>query len=883
MSEWTSSRIRSHFLDYFARNGHRIVPSSPVYLKDDPTLLFANAGMNQFKRVFLGQEKRDYKRAASSQKCIRVSGKHNDLENVGRTSRHHTFFEMLGNFSFGDYFKEEAIKFCWELMVKEMGLPVDRVWVTVFREDDEAMELWKKISGLGESRIFRRDEKDNFWSMGDTGPCGPCSEIGIDQGEEFGCGRPGCTVGCDCDRYLELWNLVFMQYDRDEKGNLNPLPRPSIDTGMGLERIAAVLQGKKSNFETDLFVPLIEKVEELSGRQYQPGPGGMPHRVIVDHVRALVFSIGDGVMPSNDGRGYVLRLILRRAARYGRKVGLEEPFLWRLAPVVAGMFSEPYPELNERLNHIVRVIRAEEENFSQTFDRGQQLFERIVAGLPEGGVIPGKAAFELHDTYGFLIDILVDMARERGFKVDREGFDRYMMDQRARARRDREEKIRGGGKLAQITVDIDRNNQFRGYEVTELQTRVAGLVVDGKQVGELTADQEGMVYLADCPFYAERGGQVGDTGELVWPEGKARVVDTQYDELDRIYTLVRVEQGRLTAGGNVTARVDIIRRRRIERNHTATHLLHQALRQVLGKHVRQSGSLVSPERLRFDFIHFNPLAPGEIREVESLVNQVILEDRPVEVLAGISLDEALKMDVVALFDEKYDERVRVVTVRDFSRELCGGTHVRRTGEIGLFRVVSETGVAAGIRRIEAVTGDVALKVVQEEREKLGQVAAILGSSRDDVVERLTRLLEEKDDLEKELADLRKAAAESFMEKVLERVEEVDGVRLVRAKVDAADMDELREMGDSLRRKLPDGVGVLAAEINGKAAFVAVVGDGLKGRYRAGELVKKVAEAAGGGGGGKDHLAQAGAKDPGRIGDALREVPGILQSLGGRSR
>ncbi len=685
--------IRQLFLDYFARKGHTIVPSSSLVPADDPTLLFTNAGMVQFKKVFLGQEERPYKRAASCQKCVRAGGKHNDLENVGYTARHHTFFEMLGNFSFGDYFKEEAIAYAWEFLTKELELPVERLYVTVYKDDDEAFALWQKIAGLPAERIVRLGEADNFWAMGDTGPCGPCSEIIFDQGPEVGCGRPDCRVGCDCDRYLELWNLVFMQYERDEEGRLSPLPRPCIDTGMGLERITATLQGVKTNFDSDLFAGLMAKISALTGLHYgQDQKNDVAFRVIADHSRAAAFLIADGVLPSNEGRGYVLRRIIRRAVRFGRSLGLERPFLYETAHVVVEEMGETYPELIRAAQTIEKILVLEEEKFRETLERGLALLEEELKKLAQKGerVIPGEFIFKLYDTYGFPYDIVRDVALERGFSLDMAGFEREMAKQRERSRKAWRGELAKAPKVFLSLLEKGLGKEFVGYETTEAEAEVLALARGQEEVQALSSGEEGEAVFSKTPFYGEAGGQVGDTGLVLAPGGQAEVVDT-YRLGELFVHKLKVKEGVLRKGDPVKLSVFSSRRAAIARHHTATHLLHAALRRLLGDHVHQAGSLVAPDRLRFDFTHFEPLTMEEIFALEDLINARIRDNLPVEVKL-MSYKEAVDQGAMALFGEKYGEKVRVIRIGNFSMELCGGTHVHRTGDIGYFKIIAESSV-----------------------------------------------------------------------------------------------------------------------------------------------------------------------------------------------
>ncbi len=850
--------IRKLFLDYFARKGHEIVPSSPLVPADDPTLLFTNAGMVQFKKVFLGQEERPYKRAASCQKCVRAGGKHNDLENVGYTARHQTFFEMLGNFSFGDYFKEEAIAYAWEFLTKELELPVERLYVTVFRDDDEAFELWRKIAGLPAERIVRLGEKDNFWAMGDTGPCGPCSEIIYDQGPEVGCGRPECRVGCDCDRFLELWNLVFMQYERDEQGNLSPLPRPCIDTGMGLERITATIQGVKTNFDCDLFAGLMAKISDLTGFHYGEEPRrDVAFRVIADHSRAAAFLIADGVLPSNEGRGYVLRRIIRRAVRFGRSLGLEKPFLYETANVVVEEMGEVYPELTRAAQTIEKILVLEEEKFRETLERGLALLEEELQKLSQRGekVIPGPFIFKLYDTYGFPYDIVRDVALERGFSLDMAGFEREMAKQRERSRKAWKGELTKAPQVFLSLLEKGLGKEFVGYETTEAEAEVLALVKKGTEVKALKEGEEGEAVFSKTPFYGEAGGQVGDTGLVIGPNGQAEVVDT-YRLGELFIHKLKMEKGTLATGEKVKLSVFSSRRAAIARHHTATHLLHAALRHILGEHVHQAGSLVAPDRLRFDFTHFEALGLEEIFALEELINARIRDNLPVEVKL-MSYKEAVDQGAMALFGEKYGEKVRVIRIGNFYFELCGGTHVHRTGDIGYFKIVSESSVSAGVRRIEAVAGEPAVKFVHQLEEERARLAAKLKVSPAELSKRIDTLLKQLKEAQQEIENLKRQLSRGGLEGLLSQVKEIDGVKLLAAKVEAKDAKMLREMGDFLRNRLGSGVVILASPTDGKVQLLAMVTKDLASKIHAGKIISALASLVGGRGGGRPEMAQGG--------------------------
>ncbi|MFQ5869536.1 MAG: alanine--tRNA ligase [Candidatus Zixiibacteriota bacterium] len=866
----TSNEIRRKFLDFFSGYDHKVVPSSSLIPVDDPTLLFTNAGMNQFKDVFLGKEKREYKRAASSQKCMRAGGKHNDLEIVGQTTRHQTFFEMLGNFSFGDYFKGEAIAYAWEFVTKTLGIPKDRLYATVYEEDEEAFEFWKKIDSALEGRILRFGEKDNFWSMGDVGPCGPCSEIHYDQGEEFSCG-PHCRgVECDCDRFSELWNLVFMQFNRDESGKMKPLPKPSVDTGAGLERLCAVMQGVHSNYDTDLLKPLVEKVVEISGKEYSPGPEGMPHRVVADHVRALSFCIADGGMPSNEGRGYVLRRILRRASYNGRLLGIHRPFMSELLDTLENIMADVYPELKGKGKIIENVLNAEEESFERTLDTGLELFEQVARKVEKSGknVVPGEDAFKLYDTYGFPLDLTQIMAGKRAMIVDEKGFEVELERQRERSRESALSTYEGFAFHERFTASIGAEKipptQFVGYESIETECTIVVAFEDQNHNWQIALDR--------TPFYPESGGQVGDDGLIVSDFNKYHVYNTR--KTDRgVYVHYCQKEGNRPDLGPARAIVNADRRLATQRNHTATHLLHRALKKVLGEHVNQSGSLVAPDRLRFDFTHFKALTPDELLEIEKDVNRKILENLPVRPESQVPFEEAKKKGAVALFGEKYGEKVRVVRIeaRDstpqnpeyYSQELCGGTHVNATGEIGQFRIVSESAIAAGIRRIEAVAGLTAFELMDKERGLLNNLSKTFKAPAEELESRVGKLLEEKKLLERELGKFKVGSCRAEAKELVDKAPFVEGTnsKVIAVKVEKKNREELLSLADAVREALTSGVATLASEINDSLALVTVVTDDLiKSGIKAGEIVKEAAKVGGGSGGGKPHLAQAGVKD-----------------------
>ncbi len=877
------NEIRRKFLEFFEGQGHRIVRSSSLVPMNDPTLLFTNAGMVQFKDVFTGLEKRDYARAVSSQKCLRVSGKHNDLENVGRTARHHTFFEMLGNFSFGQYFKEKAIEFGWEFLVHRVGLDGDRMWITVFREDDEAAELWQRLVGVAPDRIVRMDEKDNFWAMGDTGPCGPCSELIYDQGDHIVGAPPGSgSPDEDGDRYLELWNLVFMQFNREASGKTEPLPKPSVDTGMGLERLAAVVQKEDSNYHTDLLMPLIRSVEERCGKDYAGGDArdDVSFRVIADHVRAVAFLVADGVLPSNEGRGYVLRRVARRALRHGRMLGIHEPFLHQTVGVVADAMGGAFPELGESLSYVSRVTLAEEERFANTLAQGQPRMDALAEEVKASGEgrIPGEEVFTLLDTYGYPWDLAVETAAFHDLEIDRSAFDEAMEQQRARARA----HWKGSGEAAVEEIwhrvrEEAGATAFTGYDAEAGEACVRAIVAEGVLVDEVGAGSEAQVVLDETPFYAEAGGQEGDRGGFSWEGGAAVVLDTQKPLPDVYVHSVRVEEGTLAGGRKLTARIDAGRRALLRRNHSATHLLQYALRQVLGDHVKQAGSHLSPERLRFDYTHFAAMTARERERVEDVVNERIRENAAVETRL-MPIDEALAEGATALFGERYGEDVRVVSVGDFSMELCGGTHARAAGEVGLFRILHEGSVAAGVRRIEALTGEGALAQARREQHALAEIGELTRAAPLEEAERVRRLLERVRTLERELKSSREKQSRDEMGDLASEAREVSGVRLIAARRDGLRAGELRGIVDAAKGRLKSGVAVVAAVTDGKVAIAAGVTKDLTSRVHAGELVREVAALVGGKGGGRPDFAQAGGKDVDKVDDALAAVPSLVEKM-----
>lgn len=872
----TSSEIRAKFLEYFRERGHAVIASSSLIPKDDPTLLFTNSGMVQFKNCFLGLEDRGYYRAASSQKCVRAGGKHNDLENVGRTARHHTFFEMLGNFSFGDYFKQGAIEFAWELLVGRMGLDPDKLWATVHTSDDEAFAIWRDVIGLSFDRIIRLGDKDNFWSMGDTGPCGPCSEIIFDQGPTVGCGRPGCRIGeCECDRYLEIWNLVFMQYNRDASGNMTPLPNPSIDTGMGLERITAVMQGVKSNYDTDLFIPLISFVAQLSKVSYgADADTDVSLRVVADHARAGAFLVGDGVLPSNEGRGYVLRRILRRAARHGKLLGMDKPFLHKAAMEVIACMADAYPDLKTRKGFIGKVIANEEERFLKTLDRGLALLDEVMAQVKAQGkkVIPGDAAFTLYDTFGFPMDLTEDIARKEGLTVDSAGFEEQMDIQREKART-ASSFTGAAGEGADLESSLgDARMRFVGYdvfeaqgEILELQEETAGRYVSSP---ELREGEKGRIITDVTPFYGESGGQVGDTGTIRSGDASARVLDTTKTESGIVIHQVEVTGGGFTKGQKVTLAVDQNRRKSIMRHHSATHLLQRALREVLGEHVHQSGSFVDETRLRFDFTHFAAMSREEIDQVEAIVNQYVLEDFPIRTEIT-SKEQAMAKGAMALFDEKYGDEVRMVVMGDgVSVELCGGTHCHATGQIGLVRITSESSVSAGLRRIEAIAGTRSLEHLRSLASIVSAASDRLKCSPPEINERIAGLQGRIREQENAIRDLNVRIATGAGAGEDEKEYQVGPHRVLFKKVEAGDIAQMREVGDRIKERIKSGAAVLYAPGTDKATFMVMTTPDAVDTFDAGKIMKKAMQAVGGRGGGKPAFAQGGA-DAGSLEKVVR--------------
>ncbi|EJH2170119.1 alanine--tRNA ligase [Salmonella enterica] len=870
----STAEIRQAFLDFFHSKGHQVVASSSLVPNNDPTLLFTNAGMNQFKDVFLGLDKRNYSRATTSQRCVRAGGKHNDLENVGYTARHHTFFEMLGNFSFGDYFKHDAIQFAWELLTGEnwFALPKERLWVTVYETDDEAYEIWEKEVGIPRERIIRiGDNKgapyasDNFWQMGDTGPCGPCTEIFYDHGDHIWGGPPGSPEE-DGDRYIEIWNIVFMQFNRQADGTMEPLPKPSVDTGMGLERIAAVLQHVNSNYDIDLFRTLIEAVAKVTGAT---DLGNKSLRVIADHIRSCAFLVADGVLPSNENRGYVLRRIIRRAVRHGNMLGAKETFFYKLVGPLIEVMGSAGEELKRQQAQVEQVLKTEEEQFARTLERGLALLDEELAKL-QGDTLDGETAFRLYDTYGFPVDLTADVCRERNIKVDEAGFEAAMEEQRRRAR-----EASGFGADYNAMIRVDSASEFKGYDHLELNGKVTALFVDGKAVDAINAGQEAVVVLDQTPFYAESGGQVGDKGELKGAGFTFAVDDTQkYGQA--IGHLGKLSAGALKVGDAVQADVDEARRARIRLNHSATHLMHAALRQVLGTHVAQKGSLVSDKVLRFDFSHNEAMKPSEIREVEDLVNAQIRRNLPIETNI-MDLDAAKAKGAMALFGEKYDERVRVLSMGDFSTELCGGTHASRTGDIGLFRIISESGTAAGIRRIEAVTGEGAMATVHAQSDRLNDIAHLLKGDSQNLGDKVRAVLERTRQLEKELQQLKDQAAAQESANLSSKAVDLNGAKLLVSELAGIEPKMLRTMVDDLKNQLGSTVIVLATVVEGKVSLIAGVSKDVTDRVKAGELIGMVAQQVGGKGGGRPDMAQAGGTDAAALPAALASVQGWVSA------
>ena len=879
----TGNEIRKSFLDYFSKQGHTVVKSSSLVPEKDPTLLFTNAGMVQFKSVFLGVERLPYVRAASSQKCLRISGKHNDLEAVGRDTYHHTFFEMLGNWSFGNYYKEEAITWAWDLLTREWKLPKEKLCATVYKDDEEAERLWIKISGLPKKRVLRFGEAENFWEMGETGPCGPCSEIHIDRGVEA-CDRKKekghrCQVNGDCARFIELWNLVFIQYNRSEERELKELPAKHVDTGMGLERIAAVLQGVLSNYDVDFMRELIATAERLAGKKYGANStADISFRVIADHARAVSFLIADGVAPSNEGRGYVLRRLLRRAARHGRMIGLKEPFLCRLVVTVSEVMGEAYPELRSEERRISEVIRGEEERFGETLEKGLVLLDEVVGNLKrqKKKILAGEVAFQLYDTFGFPLDLTEDILRAEGISVDQPGFEKLMEEQRSRGREARVVNVSIYERLTasdRVDATVIR---FIGYDRLDAESKVLAIYAEGEGREEVGQGAEVDLITAETPFYGESGGQVGDRGTIETSRGDhMEVLDTQHPTPQLTVHKGRVTKGRIQVGDRVHLMVDPGHRKRTVLNHSATHILHSVLREELGAHVRQAGSLVAPDRLRFDFSHTGAIPPEKLEEIEKEVNERVRLDAEVRIEES-SYDEAVRRGALAFFGEKYGERVRVVKIGDFSTELCGGTHVHRSGEIGLFKLQAEGGVAAGVRRVEAVTGEGALDLIRRYEQSLREIGELVRASADDAVEKVKKLLQQQKELEREIERLRGQFGKNQIPDLLAKRQDIDGINVLITQVDGVDAKQLREIADQLKEKMGSGIIFLASPKENNVTLVSSVSPDLTKRYHAGNIVKEVAPIVGGGGGGRPDFAQAGGKDPSKTEEVLKRVWEIIR-------
>jgi len=872
----TGNDIRKRFLEYFHKHNHQIVRSSSLVPQDDPTLLFVNAGMVQFKRTFLGEEKRNYLKATTSQKCVRAGGKHNDLENVGYTARHHTFFEMLGNFSFGDYFKEKALEYSWDLLTNGYGLPADKLWVSVYLDDDQAYDLWHQKIGVPESRIVRFGEKDNFWSMGETGPCGPCSEILIDRGEEFACDRPDCRVGCECDRYLEIWNLVFMQFNRDASGKMTPLPKPSIDTGMGLERIASLIQNVPSNYDTDLIMPIIQKVENLAEKQLgRSSEADIAMKVIADHSRAAAFLIGDGILPSNEGRGYVLRRIMRRAIRYGRNIGLTSPFLHKTAGVVFDIMQPAYPELSESAVFITNVIENEEVRFFETLDNGLKLLNETLANTRAKGhnTVPGDVIFKLYDTFGFPVDIVRDVVREEKMSLDIEGFDEAMDRQRAQSR-----SVTTFAKIGEAYKNLSAMGirpEFVGYAQLTVESKVLLLVEGDKEVNTADAGATVEVVTEVTPFYGEAGGQAGDTGKITGQNFEMDVLDTIKDPTGQVIHKGKVISGRIKKGDPVTLSVDKVQRDATALSHTATHILHSILRQVLGDHVKQSGSMVAPGRLRFDFTHFSQVDTSDLDKIETLVNERIRANIPVQI-EEMGAEEAFKTGATALFEEKYGDRVRVISLSDFSKELCGGTHTARTGNIGLFKIIGEAGVASGIRRVEALVGEAALAYTQQNSKIVRETARLVKEKPELAPRRIENILNNQKSIEKELEQLKAKIASKSADESEDAIRVVKNIKVLVKKVSVDTPTALRDLADRFKEKIKSGVVVLGCVSGLKVLLIVVVTNDLTDRLHAGNIVKQIAAVVGGGGGGRPDMAQAGGTKPENLDQALEKVYEVVE-------
>ena len=874
----TGNDVRRKFLEYFEKYDHRIVRSSSLVPQDDPTLLFVNAGMVQFKRAFLGEENRGYLRATTSQKCVRAGGKHNDLENVGYTARHHTFFEMLGNFSFGDYFKEKALEFAWDLLTNGYGFPEDKLWVSIYLDDDEAHDLWHRNIGVPEDMIVRFGEEDNFWSMGDTGPCGPCSEIHLDRGEAYGCGNPECKLGCECDRFLEIWNLVFMQFNRDADGTMTPLPKPSIDTGLGLERMVTIIQDVPTNYDTDLILPIMKKAEDLSEKKIgESKEADIAMKVIADHSRAAAFLIGDGVFPSNEGRGYVLRRIMRRAIRYGRNIGLTKPFLHETASVVFDIMKGAYPELNEASAFITNVIKNEEVRFSETLDNGLKLLNDTLSEIKAKGEneVPGNIIFKLYDTYGFPVDIVRDVVRDEKMTLDMKGFDEAMDDQRTRSRSVATFSGVGNAykKLSAQGIKIE----FIGYDKKTCDSKVLLLVENEEEVKEASAGNNIEIVTEATPFYGEAGGQAGDTGVITGKNLEIKVSNTIKDPTGLVIHKGKIVSGKIKKGETVTLSVDDDKRKATECSHTATHILHAVLRKVLGDHVKQAGSLVAPGRLRFDFSHFSLIDTQTLDKIESLVNERIRENISVGT-EEMDAEEAFKTGATALFEEKYGDRVRVVSLTDFSKELCGGTHTERTGNIGLFKILGESSVASGVRRIEALTGEAAVEYVQQNSKIVRDAARLVKEKPEVVPRRIEKILTDQKSLEKEIEKLKAQIAAKSTDDAKEEIKTINGIKVIVKKVAVDSTAALRDLADKFKDKIKSGIVVLGSAAGSKVLLIVVVSKDLVDRYHAGNIVKQVAAVVGGGGGGRPDMAQAGGTKPEKLDAALDKAYEVIEKI-----
>ena len=874
-----SADIRENFCQYFINQGHTRVTSSSLVPAQDPTLLFTNAGMIQFKGVFLGEETRPFQRAISIQKCMRAGGKHNDLENVGKTRRHHTFFEMLGNFSFGDYFKKEAIEMAWEFLTQNMKLPEDRLWVTVFREDSTAEKIWKESIHIPAHRIVRMDEKDNFWQMGDTGPCGPCSEILIDQGESLGCGLPTCAIGCECDRYLEIWNLVFMQYDRSPDKQLHPLPKPSIDTGMGLERLAAVSQGVFSNFQTDLFLPLLKSISERSTIAYGSGEKeDISMHVIADHLRAITFLISDGILPSNEGRGYVLRRILRRAARFGKILSIHEPFLYQLTNEVVDLMRGAFPELDRSRQSISQIILGEEERFLQTLDHGMKTLTQVIQEVKKTGKtqIPGKALFTLYDTFGFPLDLADEIAQENQLTLDEPGFEEAMEKQRERARAAGQFATEDSPskEIYKGILQKSGESRFVGYETLEAEPILIAIIKNGQRASKAVEGESVELIFNTTPFYGEGGGQVGDQGVLLHPCAKVEIRNTIHPFPNLTLHLGKVLQGEIREGERYTALVNRDARKGSERNHTATHLLHAVLRELLGDHVKQAGSLVTPERLRFDFSHFSSLTDREMHRIEELINERVRLNFQVK-KKWMDMDQALSKGALAFFGDKYGDRVRVVEIDQFSKELCGGTHCQETGEIGLFKLVHEGGIAAGVRRIEALSGETAYRFFKDQEDEFKTLASLLRVQPGEILGRTKKLLNTLKAREKEIDRLNEQLTSSQTSDLFENIKEIKGVKLLTTKLDNLDMKELRKVADRIRSRFPSGIALLGSIKEEKVSLIILVSKDLTPRYHASDLINGIASEIGGSGGGRPDMAQAGGHSAKGLKAAMLKIENLI--------